>query len=80
MKPNVVIDTKGLFCPVPIMRTSDAMRVLETGGILEMISDDPAVEFDMPAWCRSQGHAIEALTREGDVFRYLVKKDGATST
>ena len=74
MKPNIVIDTRGLFCPVPIMKTSEAMRALETGGVVEVLSDDPAIEHDMPAWCRSHGHKIQSVTVEGKLFRYQVKK------
>ena len=76
MKPNIVLDARGLFCPVPIIKTSEALRSLGPGGIVEVISDDPAIEFDMPAWCESQGHKIESVTIERDVFRYLVEKTG----
>ena len=74
MKPSVIVDAKGLFCPVPIIKTSEAMRVLDEGAIVELISDDPAIEFDMPAWCDSHGHKIESVTREANLFRYLVRK------
>ena len=74
MKPNIVIDTRGLFCPVPIMKTSEAMRALDSGGVVEVLSDDPAIEHDMPAWCQSHGHKIRSVTVEGKLFRYQVKK------
>lgn len=73
-RPGVVIDTRGMFCPIPIIKTSEALRNLDSGGVVEVISDDPAVELDMPAWCRSTGHTIIRLTKEGDDFRYLVRK------
>ena len=60
MKPNVIIDTRGLFCPIPVIKTSEALQNLESGALVEIISDDPAIEFDMPAWCQSTGHAIES--------------------
>ncbi len=74
MKPNIVVDARGLFCPAPIIKTSEAIRSIDTGGVVEVISDDPAIEFDMPAWCESQGHTIESVTIERDAFFYLVKK------
>ncbi len=74
MKPNLILNTKGLFCPMPIIKTSDAMRSLDAGSIIEVISDDPAIKFDMPAWCKSHGHTIEALTRQGDDYHYFVRK------
>ena len=74
MKPDVVLDTRGLFCPLPIVKTAEAMRNLHAGGVLEVIADDPAIEFDLPAWCRSTGHRIVEVAREGGVFRYLLEK------
>lgn len=73
---RVVVDTRGTFCPIPIIKTSKAIANLRPGGVLEVISDDPAIEQDMPAWCRSNGHSIQDMRRDGHVFRYrVVKKD-----
>jgi tRNA 2-thiouridine synthesizing protein A len=74
VKPNLVIDTRGLFCPMPIMKTSEAVRQVDDGALVEIISDDPAIEHDLPAWCRSQGHSIEGSSKDGDVFHYFVRK------
>lgn len=74
MKPSIVLDTRGLFCPLPIIKTSDAIKSVDPGSIVEVISDDPAIEFDLAAWCRSQGHAIISESQEAGVYRYLVEK------
>ena len=44
------IDCLGLFCPMPILKTREAMKGLDTGQVLEMTSDDPASEADMRSW------------------------------
>ena len=74
IKPSIVVDTRGLFCPVPIIKTSEAIRRIDVGGVVEVISDDPGIEHDLPAWCRSHGHRIERVSKAGDVFRYLVRR------
>ena len=74
MKANLVVDTRGLFCPVPIIKTSEAIEKLDAGGVVEVISDDPAIEHDMPAWCQSQGHTIEGVSKRGADYYYRVKK------
>ncbi len=74
MKPSIVLDTRGLFCPLPIVKTSDAIKSVDPGSIVEVVSDDPAIEFDLPAWCQSQGHAILSAKKEEGIYRYLVKK------
>jgi len=72
--PRVVVDTRGLFCPVPIIRTAEAMRNLGPGGLVEVISDDPAIAHDLPAWCKASGHTIVSSRREAEDHRYLVQK------
>jgi TusA-related sulfurtransferase len=73
-KPDLVVDARGLFCPAPIIMTSEAMRKLDRGRILEVIADDPAIEFDMPAWCKSTGNEIKSWVEEGGVYRYFIVK------
>jgi len=73
-EPPVVVDTRGLFCPVPIIKTSEAIRKLKSGGIVEVISDDPAIQFDLPAWCKSMGHTIASERKSGNDFHYMVRK------
>lgn len=72
MNPNIVVDTRGMFCPVPIMKTAEAAKNLESGSVIEVISDDPAIEFDMPAWCAGAGHSIRDCRREGPLFRFVI--------
>ncbi|MBI4721078.1 MAG: sulfurtransferase TusA family protein [Chitinivibrionia bacterium] len=71
-KPDIIVDTRGLFCPLPVIRTSETAGNVESGSVIEVIADDPAVEFDMPAWCASAGHTIKLVLKEGDVFRYFI--------
>jgi TusA-related sulfurtransferase len=71
---HLQVDTRGTFCPVPIIRTSEALRNLESGSLVEVISDDPAIKHDMPAWCRSTGHTIESESEEEGTYRYFVRK------
>ena len=42
--PDKVLDCVGLFCPMPILKTREAMRAMAAGQLLEMLSDDPASE------------------------------------
>ena len=75
--PDIVIDVRGEVCPVPVIRTSDAIRGLPVGGTVLVIADDPAIGIDLPAWCHSNGHEAERIARDGDEYRYLVRKRGA---
>jgi TusA-related sulfurtransferase len=74
--PSIVLDTRGTFCPVPIIKLSEAIRNLDQGGLVELVSDDPAIEFDLPAWCRSAGHTVVTESRDGEDYVFRVRKKG----
>jgi len=76
-EPRVVVDARGLFCPVPIIHTSQAIHNVVPGAVIEVISDDPAIAHDLPAWCKASGHEIVAAHREGADYHYRVKKKEA---
>ncbi len=71
---DVKIDCLGLFCPMPILKTREAMKTLHTGQVLEMTSDDPASEADMKSWSAKTGHELLEIDRDGAVYRFLVRK------
>ena len=68
------IDCLGLFCPMPILKTREAMKGLDTGQVLEMTSDDPASEADMRSWSARTGHTLLEVDRNGAVYRFFIRK------
>ena len=72
--PDKSIDCIGLFCPMPIVKTREAMGSIAVGAVLEMLSDDPASEPDMKSWARRTGNELFEITKNGAVYRFLVRK------
>ncbi len=68
------LDTYGLLCPVPIMKTASAIREVSVGDVLEVLADDPQILEDMPAWCASNGHALLETIEENEEFRLYVRR------
>ena len=68
------LDCVGLFCPIPILKTREALKAMDVGQTLEMLSDDPASEADMKSWTTRTGHDLVAIEKHGAVFRFLVRK------
>ena len=68
------LDTTGLYCPVPIVKTAEKIKELGVGTVLEVISDDGGIEADLPAWCASFGHEYLGLVRDGAVWRLYLRK------
>jgi TusA-related sulfurtransferase len=72
--PDKKIDCLGLFCPMPILKTREAVRLMAPGEVLEMTSDDPASEADVRTWSGRTGNALLSVERKGPVFRFLIRK------
>ena len=76
IRPDAVIDTVGLYCPVPIIKTAEKMKIMERGTVLEVLSDDRVILVDMPAWCRSTGHKYLGHRQEGTEYHLFIRKAG----
>jgi len=74
-EPAETLDTRGLLCPMPIIKLADRIKTLPPGTVVAILADDPGIVEDLPAWCRSTGHAFLALDEEprGE-FRGLVRR------
>ncbi|HIQ30820.1 MAG TPA: sulfurtransferase TusA family protein [Aquifex aeolicus] len=74
IKPDVVHDVTGTYCPVPINETAKRIREMEIGQVLELIADDPGVVEDIPAWCRSTGQEFLGMYEEDGEYHLFVRK------
>ena len=74
MKADATLDCTGLYCPMPIIETTDKMHELETGQVLEVLADDKGIQTDMPAWCESTGHEFLGIEEEDGEYKVYIKK------
>jgi len=68
------LDVKGLACPLPIVKTAQAVRQLVSGDLIEVLATDPGAVPDFDAWCRTTGNRLVEQTEEDGVYRFLVEK------
>ena len=68
------LDASGLACPMPIVRTRQAMDELATGDVLQVISTVRGSLTDIPSWADTLGHTLLDARQEGERFVYLIKK------
>jgi TusA-related sulfurtransferase len=67
-----VLNARRLLCPLPVIRTQDKVKQMQAGDQLEVICTDPGVMYDIPAWCRINGHKVlETRVNEGEYFIVL---------
>jgi tRNA 2-thiouridine synthesizing protein A len=68
------LDLKGLSCPMPIVKTAQAMKPLATGQAVEVLATDAGSVSDFAAWCRATGNELIEQTEEAGVYRFIVRK------
>jgi rhodanese-related sulfurtransferase/TusA-related sulfurtransferase len=74
MNANVILDAKGLACPMPIIKTKKAMNELEAGHVLEVQATDKGSKADLKAWAESTGHQYLGTLEKGNVLKHYLRK------
>ena len=59
---------------MPIVKIREAIKGLAVGVVIEMLADDPSSEADMKSWARRTGHELLEISKNGAVYRFLVRK------
>lgn len=67
------LDVRRLLCPMPVIKTQQAIKKMETGQQLEVIATDPGVVHDIPSWCRISGHKVLENRQEGLEYIILIE-------
>jgi tRNA 2-thiouridine synthesizing protein A len=74
VKADQVLDCRGLLCPLPVIKTTKAIKSLAVGQVLEMLATDPGSKPDMLAWSKQTGHELLEIHEENGVFRFLIRR------
>jgi tRNA 2-thiouridine synthesizing protein A len=70
----ITVDAKGLNCPMPIVRTAQAVKAMASGECVEVLATDPGSVKDFAAWSKSTGNAIVEQSADGGVYRFVMLK------
>ena len=65
---------------MPVIRTQDRVKALDTGDILEVRCTDPGALNDIPAWCRIHGHEVMATNEDVEGVVVILRVTTSTST
>ncbi len=68
------VDARGLSCPMPIVKTAQAVKAAPSGALIEVLATDPGSVKDFEAWSKSTGNPIVESSTEGGVFRFVLQK------
>lgn len=74
MKGDVIQDSIGQMCPMPIVMLAKNMKKMQVGQILEIHADDEGAHADIPAWCEQTGNEFLGEEDAGSFTKYFVRK------
>jgi tRNA 2-thiouridine synthesizing protein A len=72
----MTLDLKGLSCPLPIVKTAQAIKALEPRELIEALATDPGSVPDFTAWAKATGNELLEHTEDDGVFRFVIRKKG----
>jgi tRNA 2-thiouridine synthesizing protein A len=68
------VDCVGLYCPMPIALTKEAIETMSQGQVLRVEADDPAAEEDIARWAKRTGHQLIKFEKKGNTLIFYIKK------
>jgi tRNA 2-thiouridine synthesizing protein A len=68
------LDTRGLNCPLPILRTKKSLTDMTTGQVLKVLATDPGSVKDFQAFSRQTGNELLSSETVNDEFVFFMKK------
>lgn len=68
------LDTRGMNCPLPILRTKKTLSAMGAGEILAVTATDPGSLKDMQAFCKQTGNELIASSANQGEFEFLIRK------
>ncbi len=70
----MILDVRGLCCPMPVLRTKKAIEGMGAGQTLEVIATDPASKGDIPAFLDRLGHELVGAFEKEGVLSFIIRK------
>lgn len=69
----VLLDARGLACPLPVLKAKKAIRKVAPGELLKVLSTDPGSVADFQAFCEVTGHSLESNGEADGVFEFMIR-------
>jgi tRNA 2-thiouridine synthesizing protein A len=72
---ETLLDTKGLKCPLPVLKARKALKEVAPGGLLRVLATDPGARKDFAHFCEATGaELVEAQEGDDGVLSFLIRK------
>jgi tRNA 2-thiouridine synthesizing protein A len=70
-----LLDTKGMKCPLPVLKARKALKALDVGEVLIVEATDPGSLQDFRSFCETTGHELLVAGQSDSIFTFYIKKN-----
>lgn len=74
LKHDVELNCSGMLHPMPVIKTSKAIKEISIGQILKVIVTDPGTPPEMAAWAKQTGQELLDSRKENQLFIFFIKR------
>ncbi len=75
MEAQKELDTRGLNCPLPILKAKKALADMLSGEVLKIVATDPGSVRDFQAFARQTGNElVEQIDGDKEFIHYLRRR------
>ncbi len=74
MDAHKELDTRGLNCPLPILKAKKALADMQSGDVLKVVATDPGSVRDFQAFARQTGNELVEQSRVDDEFVHFLRR------
>lgn len=71
---NKELDTRGLNCPLPILKAKKALADMHSGDVLKVVATDPSSMRDFQAFARQTGNELLEQSAANDEFVHYLRR------
>lgn len=72
---NREVDAFGLLCPMPVIKTAEAVKDAQVGDLIKITATDPGFPKDIEDWCRANRHSCLQILRKGRLIIAWIRKE-----
>jgi len=74
VKVDKTVDARGAACPGPLMELIKAVKSVDVGTVIEILSTEKGTSVDAPAWLKKVGQELISVEERGDHWSIIAKK------
>jgi tRNA 2-thiouridine synthesizing protein A len=74
MEAQKELDTRGLNCPLPILKAKKALADMKSGEVLKVVATDPGSMRDFQAFARQTGNELVEQAANNDEFVHYLRR------